>query len=215
MLTVSQSSVNQTQQVENKVLLSNISWSTYESLLLDLSNKSNFRLTYDHGKLEIMSPQSEHERIKHLLELIIELIGLELNIDIECFGSTTFKRADLARGFEPDSCFYISKEPQIKDKTNIDLVSEPAPDLVIEVDITSPPLDKFPIYAQIGVTEIWRYNGNSLAFYLLSSDNYLVSNNSLAFPFLTSQVITSFLEQSKVSKKTSLLKSFSSWLKQQ
>jgi Uma2 family endonuclease len=31
----------------------------------------------------------------------------ELEIDIEGGGSTLFLRQDLARGFEPDECFYI------------------------------------------------------------------------------------------------------------
>jgi Uma2 family endonuclease len=198
---------------EQRIIMQNVSWETYESLLRDLADQGSVRLTYDRGTLEIMSPQSEHERIKHIIELMVELVGIELKIDIECFGSTTFKRADLARGFEPDSSFYIKQEANISDKTNIDLSTEPPPDLVVEVDITSPSLAKFPLYAKIGIPEVWLYDGRKLTFHKLSADTYLEINSSLAFPFINSQDFTDFIEKSRTWKKTALLQSFSEWLK--
>lgn len=39
------------------------------------------------------------------------------------------------------------------------LESDPPPDLVLEIDITSSSLDKRPIYAAFGVSELWRYDG--------------------------------------------------------
>src|SRR5437868_2462482 len=120
---------------EQRVILHNVGWQTYEKLLADLASQSSVRLTYDRGTLEIMSPLSEHERINRTIALLIEILAEEMNIDVEDFGSTTFKREDLARGFEPDSSFYIQNEEKVKGKDNIDLNSDPPPDLVIEVDI--------------------------------------------------------------------------------
>src|SRR5437868_1631488 len=98
---------------EQRIIVPNVSWATYESFLADLANQSSIRLTYDRGMLEIMSPLTEHERLKHIIELMIEILAEELDMELECFGSTTFKRKDLARGFEPDSCFYIQHEANI------------------------------------------------------------------------------------------------------
>lgn len=69
---------------------------------------------------------------------------MELDVHVESLGSTTFRRGDLDRGFEPDSYFYIRNAASVRGKKRIDLSTDPPPDLVIEIDITSPSLDKFP-----------------------------------------------------------------------
>ena len=138
-----------------------------------------------------------------------------MGIDVRNFGSTTFRREDLARGFEPDSCFYIQHEADISGKSTIDLTVDPPPDLVIEVEITSGSLVKFPIYAQVGVPEIWRYDGQRLRMYILTPEGYVESDISLALPLLTGQRLSEALVQSKAVKRTALLRSFSTWIRQE
>ena len=48
-------------------------------------------------------------------------------------------------------------------RDTIDLTVDPPPDLIVEVDISHPSLDKFPIYASLGIPEVWRHNGDTLA----------------------------------------------------
>ena len=91
-----------------------------------------------------MSPSPEHEVASHTLSLLVEILAEELNIDVYGLGSTTFNREDLERGFEPDSCFYIQNEERIRGKNRIDLAFDPPPELVIEIDITSPSINKLP-----------------------------------------------------------------------
>src|ERR1051326_7561101 len=79
---------------EQRMILHNVGWETYEKLLADLASQSSVRLTYDRGILEIMSPLSEHEIIKHVIERIVEITAEELGMEVRCFGSTTFRRAD-------------------------------------------------------------------------------------------------------------------------
>ena len=115
---------------EQKVLLSNVSWETYERLLKDHLDSSAPRFTYDRGMLEILSPSSEHEKLnRHIAQLVLAVTE-EMGIEAEDFGSTTFRREDLERGFEPDSCFYIQNEEQVRGKDRIDLTVDPPPDLV-------------------------------------------------------------------------------------
>src|SRR5438132_6630156 len=90
-----------------RVIIRNVSWGTYESLLRDLADRAAPRLAYDRGTLEIMSPHIGHEDANRSLAAIVEIALEELDIDFRNAGSTTFKREDLERGFEPDSSFYI------------------------------------------------------------------------------------------------------------
>ncbi len=134
---------------EPRIVLSNIEWETYERLLADQADSSAPRFAYDRGALEIMSPLPEHERYNRTIAALVESVAEELGLDGENLGSTTFKREDLERGFEPDSCFYIQHEAAVRGKSALDLRVDPPPDLVIAIDITHPSLDKFPIYAAL------------------------------------------------------------------
>jgi Uma2 family endonuclease len=197
------------------ILLKNISWQTYESILKDLEEQSGVRLTYDRGLLEIMTPLAPHEGDKKLIGRFVETITEELNIDIRSLGSLTCKREDLARGFEPDQCYYIQNENLVWNKKQIDFNEDPPPDLVIEIDITSSSINQFELYAAFGVPEIWRYDGKTIQFYKLEDLKYIECDRSIAFPFLSSSEILKFLELRKTIKETPLIKQFREWIKNQ
>jgi Uma2 family endonuclease len=91
---------------------------------------------------------------------------------------------------------WIRNEERIRGKPRIDLSVDPPPDLVVEVDITSPSLDEFPIYARLGVHEVWRYDGTRATIFLLKDGEYGEAGASVALPSLTSDVLTLFVEES-------------------
>lgn len=196
---------------EQRIVLRNVSWATYESLLADHLDASSPRFTFDQGWLEIMSPSSEHEELSHVITLLVNVLAEEMNIDVRGFGSTTFRRADLARGFEPDSCFYIQNVERISGKSKLDLANDPPPDLVIEIDITSPSINKLPLYAQVGVPEVWRYESARLIILKLAGDSYVESDASLALSGVTSRAIFSLVEDSKSMKRPAWLKKVRAW----
>ena len=167
-----------------KVLLPGVSWSTYQALVHDLAERPNKRLTYDHQWLEIMTPLPEHEANKRLLGRIVEATTEELGLEIYSFGSTTWSREDLQRGLEPDECYYIPSEAQVRGKTRIDLTVDPPPDLAIEIDITSSSLDRLKIYASLGIQEVWRFDGEKLSIYVLQGENYQNQSQSKILPIL-------------------------------
>ncbi len=72
-----------------------------------------------------------------MIVLLVNALAEEMNVDTWSFGSMTFRREDLARGFEPDACFYVRNLPRVKGKTNLDLTIDPPPDLVIEIDMSA------------------------------------------------------------------------------
>jgi Uma2 family endonuclease len=209
-------------QSPDRVILRNISWHTYQSLITDFEAEPAIRLTYDRGTLEIRMPLDPHETYKKLLGRLIEDATEELDLEIRSLGSRTCDREDLARGLEPDQCYYIQNEAVVRDVEQIDLAHFPPPDLAVEVDITSSSLDRFAIYADLGVPELWRYDGRSLTLYSLLEGQYQVCDQSVALPLLRASEITRFLElrfpkletQAPVSEN-SLIKQFRQWLRSQ
>ena len=181
---------------EGKVILRNVSWETYERLLADHENSSAPRFAYDRGVLEIMSPSPEHEKTNRRLSQLVLAVADEWDIEVEDFGSTTFRREDVDRGFEPDSCFYVQNEERVRGKARFDLTVDPPPDLVVEIDISSPSLNKFPIYARLGVPEVWRYDGVKVAIFELRGEEYVEVTESIALPLLTSAILTRFASES-------------------
>jgi Uma2 family endonuclease len=153
-----------------------------------------------------MSPSAEHEEIKETMALLVNIWAEENEIDVRGLGSTTFRREDLGRGFEPDACFYIQSVDRIRGKTELSLDVDPPPDLVIEIDITSSSLNKLSIYAQVGVPEVWRYDGKELSILILAGQAYSKHETSASLPGLTAGVTSRLLQESRMMRRPDWLR---------
>ena len=200
---------------EQRILLHPISWRTFETLLLELGENRASRLTYDQGYLEIMAPQSAYENANRLIELLIGILVEELDLEIKRTGSLTCKRDDLTRGAEPDSCYYIQQEAQVRHKDKIDLKVDPPPDLVVEIEYTLTALPKLSIYAALGVPELWWYDGKQLLIYQLVAGNYHLCQSSPTFTAIPVTEIPRFLQASRQQGEVKMAKAFRHWVKQQ
>jgi Uma2 family endonuclease len=200
---------------EARVILHNVSWLLYEQLLAEHEDRSSPRFAYDRGELEITVPSYEHEELNRLIDNCIAIIALEWNIEYCNAGSTTFKREDLERGFEPDSCFYVQHAGQIAGKKRLDLTVDPPPDLVLEIDITHPSLDKLSIFAAVGVPEVWRYDGDRVRMLRLADSSYVEHEQSLAFPGLQSEHLAELLAASQQMSRTAWLRHVRTWAQTQ
>lgn len=197
---------------EDRIYLENIRWPTYLALLEDLGEHRG-RLTYDHGRLEIVSPSVKHERLKRLLGRLIEAFTEELGIKIASMSSTTLNREDLRRGVEADECYYVENEPAIRGREEIDLTRDPPPDLAIEIEVSSRILPRAPIYAAMGIPEVWRYDGTSLRSRLGSDGQYHESSGSGVFPALPVAELAEFLSRRARTDETELVRSFRAWVR--
>jgi len=197
------------------ILLTNISWKTYESLLNELTEQGGIRLTYDRGNLEIMTPSAPQVGSKKILGRFVESVSEELNVEIRSLGSLTCRREDLARGLEPDQCYYIQNEDVVWGKEQIDLNQDPPPDLVVEIDVTSSSIDRLSLYASLGVPEVWRYDGNRLIIYQLEAQEYVERTVSPTFPFLSQVEMLRFLELRRTTKENALIRLFREWVRSQ
>jgi len=198
---------------EQRIVLHNISWKTFEALLKEAGENRGSRFAFDHGTLEIITPLFEHESYKSNLGNFIIALAEELNIEARSAGSTTLKRQVANRGIEPDNCYYIQNEPAIRGKLKLDLETDPPPDLAIEIALTSSSINKFGIYAAIGISELWKYNGKELKFYQLEAGEYIERDISLAFPVISVQDMSAFIQQISTQGEVALLKSFRAWVR--
>jgi len=196
---------------EHRVILHNVSWGTYERLMDERGESRVPRFAYDRGELEIMSPSTEHESTAYFLELLVAVFSEEVGLDVYGVRSTTFKREDLERGFEPDASFYIRNEERVRGKPRIDLDSDPPPDLVIEVDITNPSLNKLPIYGRIGVREVWRHDGERVSIFVLREDEYAVVAESTVLPPLSGPVLSRLVAESRTLGSASWMRRVREW----
>jgi hypothetical protein len=80
----------------------------------------------------------------------------------------------------------------VRGKDWLDFTIDPPPELVVEIDITSPSLNKLPIYARLGVREVWRYDGERMRILGLEDGGYVERPASLALPPLSDDVLTRF-----------------------
>ncbi len=194
------------------VLLENISWSEFEAILEDLGEKRSSRIAYDCGNLSIMTPLPEHEVNKIYVSNFVEILLEELDIEFCPLGSTTFKNQLMAKGIEPDNCFYIEHESAVRGKNRLDLTIEPPPDLAIEIDITNRTHPE--IYSALGVPELWRFEAGKLQILVLESDKYIesqISPNFLDFDLINN--IPHYLQQCKTEGRNKGIKAFRSWVK--
>jgi Uma2 family endonuclease len=196
---------------ERRVLLEGISWATYERLLHDIGD-GHVRLTYDCGRLEIMSPGDTHQGVKTVAARIVEMYAFLAGIPIHGYGSMTMRREALQKGLEPDECYYVSSFSKLPENGTLDIAVDPPPDLAIEVDISRPDVAREPIYAALGVREVWLYDGRR--FGVLRRDaagHYEAVPQSQEFPDLPVDDFNRFVQIGLTSRQPAAIAALVDW----
>ncbi len=196
--------------IEEHVILRDVSWQSYELLLKDHEDQSTPRFIYNERTLEIYMPSQKHEKKTEFLADIIKTIAEEREIEILSLRSTTFKKDSTQKGVEPDGCFYLQSYDKVFGMEKIDLEQFP-PDLVIEIDIFSPSINRFPIYAEFKVPEIWRYANDEVKIHLFDGETYAENAESRALPKITGELLTYWLTESETIKRSAWLKNVRDW----
>jgi len=198
---------------EKRVTFHHLNWHAYQQILQAVGESRSARLTYDRGVLEITMPLEEHEFAARLIERLIYFLVVELGLKIKTMGSTTLIREDLDRSPEPDNAYYIQNQPLVAGK-QVNLATDPPPDLVVEVDITHTDIDKLRLYASLGVPEFWRFNGQLWRIYQLHAGQYQEVDASPTFPFVPKQRFYDFLQQAQ-QDEVDAEQCFRAWVRQQ
>ncbi|MEB3182184.1 MAG: Uma2 family endonuclease [Nostocaceae cyanobacterium] len=198
----------------DRVVLHNITWEQFENLLKDLGEKRAARVAYFEGTLEIMTPLPEHEYYKEVIGVAVQDIAEELELNYESYGSTTWKRERRKAGLEPDNCFYFQNEAAIRGRLDFDLNQDPPPDLALEIDITNKSLNRFPIYARLGVPELWCYDNGELKIYHLQDGEYVEGERSLVFHNLPIQELPQVIEEHRSAGRLAVRRAVREWVRE-
>ena len=191
------------------------SWADYENLLEAIGEASGLRICFDDGNLNIMTLSTEHESYARLIQMFIGILSLQSDVDIESFGSATIKQSPTTKGTEPDACFYVQSIEKIGSGNKLDFSVDPPPDIAVEIDIHHESLYKFPIYAKLGVPEIWRYDSKKFEIHKLEKGKYKKIERSESLPVLSAKILGELLNRSREHRQTKILKDFEKWLKEQ
>jgi len=197
---------------ERPLILSHVTWDEYEDLLKQVGEPAGLRISYNDGRLQIMSLSAEHEKYVRFLEKMIAAMSLRLNLVILSFGSATMKKQKRDKGNEPDACFYVQSAPLIGNRIQLDFAVDPPPDIAVEVNVHHASDDKFSIYAGLGVGEVWLFDRQKLTIHLLQQGQYVEAEASRALPMLSSRVLTDFLRRLPVEGEFQTLIAFDEWL---
>ncbi len=210
---------NTARKAHHFFVLHRVPYDLYARLRDEPANRHT-RMNYYDGTLELMSPEYRHEKGAVRLGTIVRVVTVELKIPCTSSRLTTFRRSgDLplkGRAKEPDESFYLANEPRIRDKDAIDLEVDPPPDLWIEVDTRGSSLGKLPVYAALGVPEVWRYRPRRgvLWFGRLGPDGYESIDRSLALPMLSPAPVLEALAMSVGQPESSWERQLQAWARE-
>lgn len=201
-------------QLTQTVTLTRISWPTYRAILTDMGEHRATRVAYNQGTLTLKMPSKLHEIINRLLARIVKTLTEELGLEVVDVGSMTLEREDLRKGAEPDTGFYIQNASQLEG-VDPQIPAELPPDLVIEVDITSPSAQRMAIYEALGVPEVWRYTKQrGLVFYRLEGGAYMETEASVAFQQVSSVQLNGFLAARQRQGENQVIRMVRDWVRE-
>ena len=165
---------------EQRLLLSGVTWEQYEALGAVVQDRAGLRMIYLEGMLELMTQSIDHEGIKKMLARLLEIYALEQGIDLNGYGSTTFRERAKARGLEPDECYCLGPAKRV-------------PDIVLEVVLSSGGIDKLEVYRGLAVPEVWFWENGRLTLHALDDDHYVPIERSRKLPTLDLSQLLQFV----------------------
>ncbi len=158
-------------------------WEQYPSIARAVG-RQNVRLAFDGERVEFMSPGQEHEDWKERFACLIRPIAAALGLPCKGMGSRRWEGEDTLRAIEGDATFYLTAAKITIARQRPKNSSEwPLPDLAIEIELSPSRIDRPAIYASLGVSEVWRFDGETVRIDRLGPDGiYAKAPESGWFP---------------------------------
>ena len=104
-------------------------------------------------------------------------------------------------GLEPDEWYYFRDEARMRGRKRIDLRKDPAPELVVEIDVTHRSVPREPIDAALS-------DGSRILCLHLKGSAYRARKMSRAVAFLEPALLTQFIEMLPDRGETTIMRAF-------
>jgi Uma2 family endonuclease len=173
---------------EPHFVLDGIDWSQYVAISDALPDRPGLKLIYNDGRLIFLSPSRRHHWFSERLGNLVAAVAIGFEMEMETAGHATYRLEGPRTGVEGDKTFYFGAHAELmRGPLNIDLSTQPPPDLAIEVEVTHSADDAIAAWGRLGTPEVWRHNtDNETIRFLARRDDgtYADSARSVALPFL-------------------------------
>src|SRR5258708_31469139 len=80
------------------VVLDDVSWEEFEGILLEMEDSPGYRITYDGGRMEVVSPSGKHKRLKTIVGDTVVILSDEMDQEVLGYGSVTLKLKPKRKG---------------------------------------------------------------------------------------------------------------------
>jgi Uma2 family endonuclease len=191
------------------LVLDDVSWGFYDHFLEETRNR-RLRIAFDNGRLEIAERSCKNESWKCLIRQLIQVACLEREIDLIPAGAPTLRSETKQKGLAPDECYYLSDGLM----TARDIDESAPPDLVLDVNVISPWVNRQSVFAAFHVPELWWFDRGGLTILTLNDRHeYEQQQSSGLFPFLAAEQLNQFINRFEDERNVSVVSEFGGWIR--
>ena len=170
-------------------VIEGLRYEQYAAISEAMADRSNPRLIFLDGRLTLLSPSRSHDWGAECLCDIVKAVAIGCGLAFEPARTSTYRREDVDGGVEGDGAFYLGPNAAImQGPKNIDLSTQPPPDIAIEVEVTHKAEAAISVWGRLGVPEVWHYDAprHALNFFHRGDDGiYRPVEHSPGLPALT------------------------------
>jgi len=159
---------------DQRIVLHGFDWDGFQTLI-QLRGERRWRIAYLDGAVELMAPSRGHELTKGFIGRLVERYCVDRDIELVPTGAWLLEGRKEEAGAEPDESYIFGADPDEKKKR---------PDLVVEVAWSRGGIRKLEIYRRLGVAEVWMWEDDVIAVYVLGADGYERRERSACLPDL-------------------------------
>jgi Uma2 family endonuclease len=166
-------------------------WDGYQAIAKILeASADHVLIAFDGERVELrMSAKYIHEEDLKRLRFLVEVLADARHVPRHGLGMARWDRPEAGRGLESDATYYLdAAKIKVALARPEDPLLLPLPDLAIEVDHSTPQIDRESIYRTLGVGEVWRFDGADLEIDVLSAGTYTQAAASPAFGVATEEI---------------------------
>jgi Uma2 family endonuclease len=174
---------------DQRFLIDNLDWSAYVEMNDAIVERPNLKMVYRDRRLMLVSKGLRHNRYATRLGCLVNALAAAYKMRWEIAASATFRKPEKCVGIEGDQTFYFGPHADVmKGPKDIDLDTQPPPDLAIEIEASRSADDAMIVWGRLGVPEVWRFDPIAWECSFRGrhrNATYGHREASLAFPMLT------------------------------